>query len=251
MARIGSHAMGSHIAARTAAPIDAVGEPDIVRLNRPNRQPIASHPGFTSHPRRIPQPPEGVAVATAVATSVAPASFSRLQPPYQRGRTVVIIDGNSLFYGVSQLGIEIDYLKLIKQLTQSGQLLRALFYTGLDTTNEKQKGFLHWMRCHGFRVVAKKLNRFPDGSKKANLEVEMAIDMMQLAPHCDTIVLVSGNGELTYALDGASRLGVHVEVVSLQSMLSDRLRDVCDYYTDLADLQDQIGVRRPVMSLAS
>jgi uncharacterized LabA/DUF88 family protein len=218
MARIGSHAVGSHIASRTATPTDKVGEPAGVQLNHPNRQPLASH---------------------------------RLQPPYQRGRTVVIIDGNSLFYSVSQLGIEIDYLKLVKQLTQGGYLLRALFYTGIDATNEKQTGFLHWMRCHGFRVIAKKLHRFPDGSKKANLEVEMAIDMMQLAPHCDTIILVSGNGELAYALDGASRLGVHVEVVSLQSMLSDRLRDICDYYTDLADLQDQIGIRRAMMSLAS
>jgi uncharacterized LabA/DUF88 family protein len=178
-------------------------------------------------------------------------SHAKTTPPYHRGRMVVIIDGTSLFYSVNQLGIEVDYLKFIQQLTKGGQLLRALFYTGCDSSNHKQKGFLHWMRCHGFRVINKELTHLPDGSKKANLEVEMAIDMMQLAPHCDTIVVVSGNGELAYALDSVSRLGVHVEVVSLRSMLSDRLRDVCDYYIDLEDIQEQIWVRRPVVPMAS
>jgi uncharacterized LabA/DUF88 family protein len=172
-------------------------------------------------------------------------------PSFDRGRTVVIIDGASLFYSVSQLGIEVDYIKLIQQLTQGGRLLRAFFYTGVDSSNERQKGFLHWMRCHGFRVVDKELNRLPDGTKKANLEVEMAIDMLQLAPHCDTIVVVSGNGELTYALDSASKLGVHVEVVCLRSMLSEKLLDVADSYTDLADLQEHIWIRRPIVPLAS
>jgi uncharacterized LabA/DUF88 family protein len=187
----------------------------------------------------------------------APIAPTPLTPPeltaplYQRGRTVVMIDGNSLFYSASQLKIEIDYLKLINQLTQGGQLFRALFYTGIDSQNEKQKRFLHWMRCHGFRVIDKEVNRFPDGSKKANLEVEMAIDMMQLARHCDTVVLVSGNGELAYALDSVSKQGVHVEVVSLRSMLSDRLRDICDFYTDLGDLQEAIWQHRPVVTLAA
>jgi uncharacterized LabA/DUF88 family protein len=173
------------------------------------------------------------------------------QPTVERGRVVVIIDGASLFYSTSQLGIEIDYKKLLHHLTIGGSLLRALFYTGCDASNEKQKGFLLWMRHHGFRVMQKELNRLPDGTRKANLEVEMAIDMMQLASHCDTIVLISGNGELAYAVELVAKTGVQVEIVSLRTMLSERLLDVCDRYVDLADIQEQIWIRRPVIPLAS
>jgi uncharacterized LabA/DUF88 family protein len=169
-------------------------------------------------------------------------------PITDRGRMYLVIDGTSLFYGMSQLGLDVDYTKLLAELTQGGRLIRALFYTGIDPTNEKQKGFLHWMRNHGFRVVQKEITRLPDGTRKANLDVEMAIDMMQFAKHCDTIMLVSGNGELAYALDHASRQGARVEVVSLKAMLSDRLQDVCDRYTDLADIQDRIGIRRSAPS---
>jgi uncharacterized LabA/DUF88 family protein len=157
-----------------------------------------------------------------------------------RGRVAIFIDGSNLFYAALQLGIEIDYTKLLQRLTGNSRLLRAFFYTGVDRTNEKQQGFLLWMRRNGYRVISKELVQLPDGSKKANLDVEIAVDMMALAGSYDTAVLVSGDGDLAYAVDAASYRGVRIEVVSLRSMTSDHLINVADQYIDLETIKEDI-----------
>ncbi len=157
-----------------------------------------------------------------------------------RGRVAIFIDGSNLFYAALHLGIEIDYTKLLCCLTGNARLLRAFFYTGIDRTNEKQQGFLLWMRRNGYRVVTKDLIQFPDGSKKANLDVEIAVDMMLLADHFDTAILVSGDGDLACAVDAITYRGVRVEVVSLRSMTSDSLINVADCYIDLDSIKQNI-----------
>jgi uncharacterized LabA/DUF88 family protein len=109
----------------------------------------------------------------------------------------------------------------------------------VDRTNEKQQGFLLWMRRNGYRVIAKDLVQLPDGSKKANLDVEIA-DMMALVDSYDTAVLVSGDGDLAYAVNAVSYRGARVEVVSLRSMTSDSLINVSDRYIDLEVIKDDI-----------
>ncbi|MBL1173567.1 MAG: NYN domain-containing protein [Pantanalinema sp. GBBB05] len=160
--------------------------------------------------------------------------------PENHHRVVILVDGSNLFYAASYLNLEIDYIKLLHCLTHDRRLMRAYFYTGVDPSNEKQQGFLHWMRRHGYRVVAKELIQFPDGSKKANLEVEMAIDMMMLAQHCDTLILVSGDGDLAYAVNKVAYQGTRIEIVSLRSMTNDSLIDVADQYIDLESLKFSI-----------
>ncbi len=157
-----------------------------------------------------------------------------------RGRVAIFIDGSNLFYAALQLNIEIDYTKLLCYLTKGNQLLRAFFYTGVDRSNDKQQGFLLWMRRNGYRVVTKDLIQLPDGSKKANLDVEIAVDMMNLAPHYDTAVLVSGDGDLAYAVNAVSYQGVRVEVVSLRSMTSESLINVADCFVDLDSIKQDI-----------
>lgn len=157
-----------------------------------------------------------------------------------RGRIAIFIDGSNLFYAALQLGIEIDYTKLLACLTNGSRLLRSFFYTGVDRSNEKQQGFLLWMRRNGYRVVAKDLIQLPDGTKKANLDVEIAVDMLALAGTYDTAVLVSGDGDLAYAVEVVGYRGVRVEVVSLRSMTSDNLINVADRYIDLESLKASI-----------
>ncbi|AGY57508.1 NYN domain-containing protein [Gloeobacter kilaueensis] len=157
-----------------------------------------------------------------------------------RGRVAIFIDGSNLFYAALQLGIEIDYTKLLNRLTNGSRLLRSFFYTGVDRANEKQQGFLLWMRRNGYRVITKDLVQLPDGSKKANLDVEIAVDMLSLAGSYDTAILVSGDGDLAYAVNAASYKGVRVEVVSLRSMTSDYLINVADRYIDLDQIKEDI-----------
>lgn len=166
--------------------------------------------------------------------------FTPEQVLENRGRVAVFIDGSNLFYAALQLGIEIDYTKLLCRLTAGSRLFRAFFYTGVDRANEKQQGFLLWMRRNGYRVHSKDLVQLPDGSKKANLDVEIAVDMMSLVGCYDTAVLVSGDGDLAYAVDAASYEGVRIEVVSLRSMTSDSLINVSDRYVDLDSIKDDI-----------
>jgi uncharacterized LabA/DUF88 family protein len=166
--------------------------------------------------------------------------FTPQQVLENRGRVAIFIDGSNLFYAALQLGIEIDYSKLLCKLTAGSRLLRSFFYTGVDPTNEKQQGFLLWMRRNGYRVIAKDLVQLPDGSKKANLDVEIAVDMIALVGSYDTAVLVSGDGDLAYAVDAASYRGVRVEVVSLRSMTSDSLINVADRYIDLDSIKEEV-----------
>jgi uncharacterized LabA/DUF88 family protein len=165
-----------------------------------------------------------------------------------RGRIVVFIDGGSLFYAAMQMEIEVDYMRLLGQLTNGGRLIHSYFYTGVDPSNEKQKGFLYWMQCNGYRVITKDLTQTtvgskPTGSKKVSLNVEITVDMMRLSPHCDTMILVSGDGDLTCALDFVTYQGVQTEVVGLRSMISENLINVADYYTDLATIRQDIQKR--------
>jgi uncharacterized LabA/DUF88 family protein len=160
-----------------------------------------------------------------------------------RGRVVVFIDGASLFYAAMQLEIEIDYNRLLNRLISGGRLIHAHFYTGVDPTNEKQKGFLYWMQCNGYRVITKDLVQAATGSKKVNLNVEIAVDMVRLSPYCDTMILVSGDGDLTCAFDFVTYQGVQTEVVGLRSMISEHLINVADYYTDLSMIKQDIQKR--------
>lgn len=157
-----------------------------------------------------------------------------------RGRVAIFIDGSNLFYAALQLDIEINYIKLLRCLTSGARLLRAFFYTGVDPTNDKQQSFLLWMRRNGYRVITKNLTQLPDGSKKADLDVEIAVDMITLVDHYDTAILMSGDGDLAYAVNAVSYRGVRVELVSLRSMTNDALINCADHYIDLDSVKEKI-----------
>ncbi|HEY9798355.1 MAG TPA: NYN domain-containing protein [Leptolyngbyaceae cyanobacterium] len=152
----------------------------------------------------------------------------------------IFIDGSNLFYSALKLGIEIDYIKLLESLTNEKSVLGTFFYTGIDPTNEKQKQFLLWMRRNDYRVISKDLCELPDGSKKANINVEIAIDMLSLVNSYDRAILVSGDGDLSYVVDKISSQGVRVDVISLREMTSDSLINVADRYIDLEDIKENI-----------
>ncbi|MEM8829842.1 MAG: NYN domain-containing protein [Cyanobacteria bacterium P01_G01_bin.19] len=167
-----------------------------------------------------------------------------------RGRVAIFIDGRSLFYAALELGIAINYTKLLHCLTAGNQLLRPYFYTGFDPNNDKQHNFLLWMRRNGYRVIAKELVEFADGSKKADLNIEITVDMMTLIGSYDTAVLISGDGDLAYAVNAIAYQGVRVEVVGLGTATSDSLINVADAFVDLQAIQDWIR-KTPITKIHS
>ncbi|HXD30090.1 MAG TPA: NYN domain-containing protein [Pyrinomonadaceae bacterium] len=157
-----------------------------------------------------------------------------------RGRVAVFIDGNNLFHAARFHNIDIDYNKLLRVLLGDGRLLRAFFYTGVDIGAERQQGFLLWMRRNGFRVIQKELKTFYDGSRKANLDVEIAVDMLSLAGRYDTAVLVSGDEDFVYAVNAVAYKGCRVEVAGFRSNTAPKLIDVADYFIDLGEIAERV-----------
>lgn len=157
-----------------------------------------------------------------------------------RGRVAVFIDGNNLFHAARFHNIDIDYNKLLRILLGDGRLLRAFFYTGVDAGAERQQGFLLWMRRNGFRVVQKDLKTFHDGTRKANLDVEIAVDMLSLAGQYDTAILVSGDEDFVYAVNAVAYKGCRVEVAGFRSNTAPRLIDVADFFIDLGEIAETV-----------
>lgn len=192
-------------------------------------------------PPKPPKAPRSIqSSAIASAWQSTPVDENHFLSRADRGRVVIFIDGASIFYVATQLGIEIDYAKLLNCLTHHGHLVHAFFYTSIDSTNERQRRFLYRVQQQGYRIITKELIQFSDGSRKANLNVEIAVDAMRLATYCDTVVLLSGDGELAYAVDMIASKGVQVEVACLRSMTSNHLINVADYFLDLSTIKQMI-----------
>jgi uncharacterized LabA/DUF88 family protein len=157
-----------------------------------------------------------------------------------RGKVAIFIDGNNLFHAARFHNIDIDYNKLLRVLLGDGRLFRAFFYTGVDAGAERQQGFLLWMRRNGFRVVQKELKTFYDGSRKANLDVEIAVDMLSLAGRYDTAVLVSGDEDFVYAVNAVAYKGCRVEIAGFRSNTAPKLIDVADCFIDLGEIAERV-----------
>jgi len=97
-----------------------------------------------------------------------------------------------------------------------------------------------WMRRNGFRVIQKELKTFYDGTRKANLDVEIAVDMLSLAGRYDTAVLVSGDEDFVYAVNAVAYKGCRVEIAGFRSNTAPKLIDVSDYFIDLGEIADKV-----------
>ncbi len=157
-----------------------------------------------------------------------------------RGRVAVFFCGDNFFHAPRFYNICIKYNKNLGLLLRDGRVLPAFFFTGVDAGAERQQGFLLWMRRNGFRVIQKELKTFYDGTRKANLDVEIAVDMLSLAGRYDTAVLVSGDEDFVYALNAVAYKGCRVEVAGFRSNTAPRLIDVADFFIDLGDIHELV-----------
>lgn len=158
----------------------------------------------------------------------------------QQERVAIFVDDANLYHAASSLRIKIDYTHLLSLLKAKSSVCQVFLYTGVEPTNKKQKSFLSWLRRQGYRIVSKEVVRRADDSKKANLDVELSLDLVNLANSYDTAVLVSGDGDFTFPVKSVQSRGKRVEVVSFGSRTSDALIKVADSYLDLETILDQI-----------
>jgi uncharacterized LabA/DUF88 family protein len=170
-------------------------------------------------------------------------------PPQQksgfRGRVAIFVDASNLFYAASAIGIQIEHSKLLDYIVGDSVLAGAYFYSSVDSAKRSEREFLSHRHQDGYQVIDKELVRRSDGSKKANLDIEIALDMVikALEKSYDTAVLISGDGDFTYAVNTVKSYGKRVEVVGLYSMTSHTLIQAADYYTNLGTIKNRI--RKP------
>jgi uncharacterized LabA/DUF88 family protein len=170
---------------------------------------------------------------------------------YPTDKMVLFIDGANLYSSAKGLGFDIDYKKLLEEFRKRGILTRAYYYTALVEDQEYSpiRPLVDWLDYNGYSLVTKTAREYTDsqGRKRwrGDMDVEIAVDMMEMAPHVDHIVLFSGDGDFRRLVEAVQQRGVRVTVVSTMKsqppMASDDLRRQADAFVDLADLADTIG----------
>jgi uncharacterized LabA/DUF88 family protein len=148
----------------------------------------------------------------------------------------VFVDVANIFYAAKAAGADIDYVTLLKAAVGSRDFVRAYAYTGLDPENENQRNFHAFLARHGYKVVSKDIRKYGDGKVKANLDIELVVDMMKTARNLDVAILVSGDGDFAPAIRAVQEMGVRVEVISFRGNTSSDLIDVADAFYDITQV---------------
>jgi uncharacterized LabA/DUF88 family protein len=166
-------------------------------------------------------------------------------------RIALFIDGANLYATAKALAFDIDYKRLLKEFQSRGRLVRAFYYTALmeDQEYSSIRPLIDWLDYNGYRVVTKPTKEFVDSTGrrkvKGNMDIELAIDALELAPFIDHAVIFSGDGDFRSLVEALQRRGVLVSVVSTITsqppMVADELRRQCDAFIDIAHIVDRIG----------
>ena len=170
---------------------------------------------------------------------------------YPTERIALFIDGANLYAAARALGFDIDYKRLLEMFQGKGQLLRAFYYTALIEDQEYSpiRPLVDWLDYNGYTMVTKPTKEFTDAMGrrkiKGNMDIELAIDVMEMAERLDHIVLFSGDGDFRRLVEAVQRKGVRVSVVSTvrsqPPMVADELRRQADNFIELQELAPQIA----------
>jgi uncharacterized LabA/DUF88 family protein len=169
---------------------------------------------------------------------------------YPQERIGLFIDGSNLYAAARALNFDIDYKRLLELFAAKGHLIRAFYYTALIEDQEYSpiRPLIDWLDYNGYAMVTKPTKEFTDASGrrkiKGNMDIELAIDVMEMAEHLDHVVLFSGDGDFRRLVEAVQRRGVRVTVVSTirsqPPMVADELRRQADNFLELQELQPAI-----------
>jgi uncharacterized LabA/DUF88 family protein len=169
----------------------------------------------------------------------------------QQERIALFIDGANLYASAKSLGFDIDYKRLLREFQSKGRLIRAFYYTALveDQEYSSIRPLVDWLDYNGYSVVTKAAKEFVDSTGrrkiKGNMDIELAVNAMEMADHLDHMVLFSGDGDFRSLVEAVQRKGVRVSVVSTVAtqppMVADELRRQADEFVDLTQLIARIG----------
>ena len=165
-----------------------------------------------------------------------------------RSRVLVLVDESNVGSSVRTAGRGLDWLKLRDFLAgpSTGRgLIEMVVYAGLPPAipiwqeeRDKKNKFMHWLRSNGFMVVTKDGSPAEEGHYKANVDVMMAIDALELSIEMrpDVVILVTGDADFAYLAIKLRRHGIRVEVASVAANLGNMLKSAANEVIDLAPL---------------
>lgn len=158
-------------------------------------------------------------------------------------RVGVFVDAANIELACDRLRARIDWRKLLDFLTEGRQLVRAIAYSPVHddpgVSLETQR-FAEPFMNKGFRVVTKPLKRFADGSIKANVDIEMALDIMEMLDRLDVVCLVSGDGDFQRLVEVVQMKGVRVEVIGVGTSTASQLRNAGDRFVDIQNILSKV-----------
>ena len=170
---------------------------------------------------------------------------------YPQERIALFVDGSNLYAAARALGFDIDYRRLLEVFTEKGKLLRAFYYTALIEDQEYSpiRPLVDWLDYNGYTMVTKPTKEFTDDDGrrklKGNMDIELAIDVMEMSDHLDHAIIFSGDGDFRRLVDAVQRKGIRVSVVSTvrsqPPMIADELRRQADNFIELDDLRASIA----------
>ena len=170
---------------------------------------------------------------------------------YPSERVALFIDGANLHAAARSLGFDIDYKRLLKHFQEQCHLIRAFYYTALveDQEYSPLRPLVDWLDYNGFTMVTKPTKEYTDSMGrrkiKGNMDIELAIDVLEMASHLDHVVLFSGDGDFRRLVEAVQRKGVRVSVVSTirssPPMVADELRRQADNFIELDELSALIA----------
>jgi|SRR6185437_4098964 len=169
-------------------------------------------------------------------------------------RLALFIDGANLYSASRNLGFDVDYRNLLEFFRGKAHVVRAYYYSALVETDEYSplKPLTDWLAYNGYTLVTKPAKEFTDSAGrrrvKGHMDIELAIDMMELAPHIDHAVLFSGDSDFRRLVEAVQRRGVRVSVVSsirtTPPMVADELRRQADQFLELAEIGPEFTRRQ-------
>ena len=172
-------------------------------------------------------------------------------------RVALFIDGPNLYSAARALGFDIDYKNLLELFRNEGRLVRAFYYTALAEDQEYSpiRPLVDWLDYNGYTMVTKPIKEHIDDmgrrKVKGNMDIELAIDMLEMAQHIDHAVLFSGDGDFRRLVEAVQRRGVRVTVISTfrshPPIAADELRRQADIFVELQEIAPKIARegRRP------
>lgn len=169
-------------------------------------------------------------------------------------KVCLFIDGANLYSASRNLGFDVDYRNLLNFFKKQCNVIRAYYYSAVLDTEEYSplKPLTDWLAYNGFLLVTKNAREFTDQNGrrriKGSMDIELAVDMMEIAPKIDHAILFSGDADLRRLVESVQRQGVRVSVVSSiktnPPMIGDELRRQADQFIELMSIAPEFTRRQ-------